>query len=73
MYDKLLKRKEELNAEIEMVNNILTHIENLIAIYSNYDMIRVDQLSVVKRELEMVFIDVLNESNDLWLHSIKTA
>lgn len=69
----LLKRKEELNAEIEMVNNILTHIENLIAIYSNYDMIRVEQLSVVKRELEMVFIDVLNESNDLWLNSIKTA
>lgn len=69
----LLRRKEELNAEIVMVNNILTNIENLIAIYSNIDMIRVEQLSIVKRELEMVFIDVLNESNDLWLHSIKTA
>lgn len=69
----LLKRKEELNAEIKMVNDTLTQLETLITIYSNSDMIRVEQLAVVKRELEMVFLDVLNESNDLWLHSIKSA
>lgn len=69
----LLKRKEELNAEIKMVNDTLTQLETLITIYSNSDMIRVEQLAVVKRELEIVFLDVLNESNDLWLHSVRSA
>lgn len=69
MTSKLLKRKEELNAETVMLNKLLVDIESKIAIYSAFDMVRVEQLSATKRELESVFLDVLNESNDLWLKS----
>lgn len=69
MTSKLLKRKEELNAETVMLNKLLVDIESKIAIYSAFDMVRVEQLSATKRELESAFLDVLNESNDLWLKS----
>jgi hypothetical protein len=68
-----LNRKAELTAEIQMINSTLVSIENMITIYSAIDSVRLKQLEVVKRELEILFIDVLSESNDLWLESIKSA
>ena len=70
---KLLKRKEELNAETVMLNKLLIGIEDKITRYSQTDMIVVHDLVVLKTELESVFLDVLNESNDLWLQSIKKS
>jgi hypothetical protein len=70
MNNKLLNRKLELNAETVMLNNLLSGIEDKIAIYSTIDMVRVQQLVATKTELESVFLDVLNESNALWLSSI---
>ena len=64
-----LQRKEELNAEITMLNTLLESIENKIFIYSAIDMVRVEELSVTKRELELLFLDLLSESNDLFLAS----
>ena len=71
--NKTLNRKLEIQADIEMLNKVLTDIEDKIAIYSTIDMVRVEQLAVTKRELELMFLDVLSESNDLWLQSIKSA
>lgn len=68
--DRLLNRNAELQAEIIMLNNILVGIEDKIAIYSNIDMVRVGQLAESKREIEAFLLDVLCESNSLWLHSI---
>ena len=64
-----LQRKQELNAEITMLNTLLESIENKIFIYSAIDMVRVEELSVTKRELELLFLDLLSESNDLFLAS----
>jgi len=69
----LTDRKAELQADIERLNRILTGIEEMIAIYSTIDMVRVEQLSQSKKEIEVMFLDVLSESNDLWLKSIKSA
>ena len=66
----LLNRKAELQAEIAMLNNILVGIEDKIAIYSNIDMVRVGQLAESKKEIEAVLLDVLCESNGIWLCSI---
>jgi len=71
--NKALNRKLEIQSDIEMLNKVLTDIEDKIAIYSTIDMVRVEQLAVTKRELELMFLDVLSESNDLWLRSIKSA
>ena len=64
-----LQRKQELNAEITMLNTLLESIENKIFIYSAIDMVRVEELSVTKRELELLFLDLLSESNDMFLAS----
>ncbi len=68
---KLLNRKEELNAETIMLNKLLCGIEDKILVYSAIDSVRVQELTVLKTELESVFLDVLNESNELYLQSIK--
>lgn len=69
-----LNRKQELNAEIEMANACLADIDTKIEIYSTIDMIRVVDLCQTKRELELVFLDLLNESNELWLQdSVKAC
>lgn len=68
--DKLLIRKLELHAETVMLNNLLNGIDDKIALYSTIDMVRVAQLVVTKTELESALLDVLSESNGLWLSSI---
>ena len=68
--DKLLKRKMELQAETVMLSKLLDGIDDKIAIYSTIDMVRVEQLIYTKIELEKSLLDVLSESNALWLQSI---
>lgn len=69
-----LNRKQELNAEIQMANACLADIDNKIEIYSTIDMIRVVDLCQTKRELELVFIELLTESNEMWLQdSVKAC
>lgn len=68
--DKLLKRKMELQAEITMLSKLLDGIEDKIAMYSTIDMVRVAELVITKTELEKALLDVLSESNTMWLQSI---
>lgn len=68
--NKLLKRKMELQAETVMLSKLLDGIDDKIAIYSTIDMVRVEQLIYTKIELEKSLLDVLSESNTLWLQSI---
>lgn len=68
----LLNRKLELQAEIVMLNKILVGIEDKIEVYSTLDAVRVAQLSETKKEVEAILLDVLCESNCLWLHSTLT-
>lgn len=69
----LLQRKQELNEETVMLNSLLSDIEAKIEIYSSMDMVRVEELTVIKTYIEATFLDVLTESNNLWLESIKSA
>ncbi len=69
----LMQRKQELMDETVMLNSILADIDTKIAIWSTIDMIHVAELTAIKTDLESVFLDVLNESNELWLQSIKAA
>lgn len=68
--NKLLNRKLELQAETVMLSNLLDGIDDKIAIYSTIDMVRVEQLIYTKIELEKSLLEVLSESNALWLQSI---
>lgn len=68
----LLQRKEELIAETAMLNRMLSDLDRRIDIYSAIDYVTVNELNIVKRELELVLLDVLTESNELYLQSIKT-
>jgi hypothetical protein len=68
--NKLLIRKMELQAETVMLSKLLDGIDDKIAIFSTIDMIRVEQLVHTKTELEKALLDVLSESNALWLSSI---
>lgn len=68
--DKLLIRKMELQAETVMLSRLLDGIEDKIAMYSTIDMVRVSELVHTKTELEKALLDVLSESNALWLSSI---
>ena len=68
-----LNRKEEINAEIIMLNSVVTAIEEKIAIYSAIDMVHTSELIEQLNQLNPLFLDLLNESNALWLQSIKDA
>jgi hypothetical protein len=68
--NKLLIRKIELQAETTMLSKLLDGLDDKIAMYSTIDMIRVSELVIVKTELEKCLLDVLSESNALWLASI---
>ena len=68
--NKLLNRKLELQAETVMLSKLLDGIDDKIAIYSTIDMVRVEQLIYTKIELEKSLLEVLSESNALWLQSI---
>jgi hypothetical protein len=71
--NKRLARKQELIEEQTMLNNLINDIDDKIAIYSTIDFIRVGELINVRVSLMNSLLDVLNESNDLYLSSIASS
>lgn len=67
----LLERKQELIEETTMLNSLITEIDTKIEIYSTLDFVHVGELTVRRNECMNLLLDVLNESNGLWLQSIK--
>ena len=62
----MLQSKQQVIKELDA-------IDNLIAIYSTIDMVRVSDLIVNKRNLESVLMGIMNHENDMWLASIAVA
>ena len=69
--NKLLQRKQELNEETAMLNSLINDIDCKIEIYSTIDFVRVGELITTRNECMSLLMDVLSESNGLWLQSIK--
>lgn len=67
---KLLQRKQELIEETTMLNNLIDDIDVKIEIYSSIDFVRVGELMTSRNECMSLLLDVLSESNSLYLHSI---
>lgn len=67
----LLERKQELIEETTMLNSLINDIDTKIEIYSTLDFVRVGELAETRNECMSLLMDVLNESNGLWLQSIK--
>ena len=66
----LLERKQELIEETTMLNSLINDIDTKIEIYSTIDFVRVGELVSKRNECMSLLIDVLSESNSLWLRSI---
>lgn len=71
--NKLLQRKQELNEETAMLNSLINDIDCKIEIYSTIDFVRVGELITTRNECMNLLMDVLSESNGLWLQSIKNS
>lgn len=69
--NKLLQRKQELNEETAMLNSLINDIDTKIEIYSTIDFVHVGELVAKRNECMNLLMDVLSESNGLWLQSIK--
>lgn len=67
---KLLQRKQELMEETIMLNNLIDDIDVKIEIYSTLDFVRVGELMTSRNECMSLLLDVLSESNTLYLRSI---
>lgn len=67
---KLLQRKQELIEETTMLNNLIDDIDVKIEIYSSIDFVRVGELMTSRNECMNLLLDVLSESNELYLRSI---
>lgn len=68
----LLQRKQELIAITNDLNKRINAIDSMIEVYSTIDYIRVGELMGERISLNNHLLDVLSESNDLWLQSIKS-
>jgi len=71
--EKRLARKQELIEETTMLNNLIDETDNMIAIYSTMDFIRVGELMATRVSLMNSLLDVLSESNDLYLSSVASS
>ena len=67
----LMERKQELIEETTMLNSLINDIDTKIEIYSTLDFVHVGELVAKRNECMSLLIDVLSESNGLWLQSIK--
>ena len=67
---KLLQRKQELIEETTMLNNLIDDIDVKIEIFSTIDFVRVGELMTSRNECMNLLLDVLSESNALYLQSI---
>lgn len=68
--NKLLQRKQELIEETTMLNGLIDDIDTKIEIYSTLDFVRVGELMTTRNECMSLLLDVLSESNALYLRSI---
>ena len=66
----LLERKQELIEETIMLNSLINDIDTKIEIYSSIDFVRVGELMTSRNECMNLLLDVLSESNSLYLQSI---
>jgi len=62
--------KAELIKDIAMTNKLIDDVDNLIAIYSNLDFIRVNELMETRARYMSMLLDLLEHSNQLYLGSI---
>jgi hypothetical protein len=67
----LLDRKAELIKLQDTLNRQINELDDMIAIYSTLDFIRVGELMGERISLNNALLDVINESNDLYLESIR--
>ena len=67
----LMEREQELIEETTMLNSLINDIDTKIEIYSTLDFVHVGELVAKRNECMSLLIDVLSESNGLWLQSIK--
>jgi hypothetical protein len=71
--NKRLERKAELIKLQDTLNRQITELDDMIAIYSTLDYIRVGELMGDRIRLNNALLDVMSEANDLYLESIKEA
>jgi hypothetical protein len=67
----LLDRKVELIKLQDTLNRQITELDDMIAIYSTLDFVRVGELMGDRIRLNNALLDVLSESNELYLESIR--
>lgn len=68
-----LTRKAELIKLQDTLNRQITELDEMIAIYSTLDYIRVGELMGDRIRLNNALLDVMSEANDLYLESIREA
>lgn len=71
--DSLLDRKAELIELTNVLNRRINAIDDLIAVYSSLDYIRVGELTGERIKLNNELLSVLDESNELYLESIRLS
>lgn len=64
---------EDMNDEIKQLATVISEIDVKIGIYSNIDMVRVKDLSEQKRELELLLLNLMNDTNEIWLKNKAVA
>jgi regulator of sigma D len=67
----LLDRKVELVELTNVLNRRIDELDHMIEIYSTLDFIRVGELMSERISLNNQLLDVISESNDLYLESIR--
>lgn len=58
---------QDMNDEIKQLSTLIAEIDVKIGIYSTIDMVRVKDLSEQKRELELLLLNLMNDTNEIWL------
>lgn len=64
---------QDMNDEIKQLTTLVSEIDEKITIYSTIDMVRVKDLSEQKRELELLLLDLMNDTNEIWLKNKAVA
>lgn len=64
---------QDMNDEIKQLATLVSEIDEKITIYSTIDMVRVKDLSEQKRELELLLLDLMNDTNEIWLKNKAVA
>lgn len=68
-----LERKAELVRLQDTLNRRINELDDMIAIYSTLDFIRVGELMGDRISLNNQLLDVMSEANDLYLEAIRAS